>query len=122
MSVGNDGYNLTTFDKIQIRDVTEIKSTNSGTDLLQKWKIINNNKNDGMKIGNFIKTTKTNSPTGKSGASPLAPIGNSFMYIKTSSNNIGENVFVSFERTDIIQITNITFYYNSFSILTDDKL
>ena len=44
------------------------------------------------------------------------------MYIETSSNNHGNNVFVSFERVDIIQITNITFYYNRFSILTDDKL
>ena len=38
------------------------------------------------------------------------------MYIETTSNNHGNNVFVSFERTDIIQITNITFYYNRFSI------
>ena len=41
------------------------------------------------------------------------------MYIETSSNNHGNNVFVSFERTDIIQISNITFYYNRFSILTN---
>ena len=26
------------------------------------------------------------------------------------------------ERTDIVQINNITFYYNRFSILTDDSL
>ena len=37
------------------------------------------------------------------------------MYIETRSNNNGENVFCSFERTDIIQISNITFYYNRFS-------
>ena len=43
------------------------------------------------------------------------------MYIETSSNNHGNNVFVSCERTDIIQITNITFYYNRFSILTSDS-
>ena len=30
--------------------------------------------------------------------------------------------FCSFERTDIIQITNITFYDNRFSILTSDLL
>ena len=30
--------------------------------------------------------------------------------------------FCSFERADIIQITNITFYYNRFSILTNDSL
>ena len=44
------------------------------------------------------------------------------MYIETSSNNHGSNVFVSWERTDIIQISNIIFYYNRFSILTNDKL
>ena len=44
------------------------------------------------------------------------------MYIDTTSNNHGNNVFVSFERTDIIQISNITFSYNRFSILTNDSL
>ena len=45
------------------------------------------------------------------------------MYIETSSSNHGHiRVFVSWERTDIIQITNITIYYNRFSILTDNKL
>ena len=44
------------------------------------------------------------------------------MYIETSSNNHGNIVFVSFERTDIIQISNITFYYKSFSISTNGFL
>ena len=44
------------------------------------------------------------------------------MYIETSSNSYGNNVFVSFERTDIIQFTNITFYYYRFSILSNDSL
>ena len=44
------------------------------------------------------------------------------MYMETSSNNHGNNVFVSRKRTDIIQITNITFSYNKFSILTNDNL
>ena len=44
------------------------------------------------------------------------------MFIETRSGGHGNNVFVSFERTDIIQITNITFYYNLFSILTNDNL
>ena len=44
------------------------------------------------------------------------------MYIETGSGNHGNNVFCSFERTDIIQITNITFYHNRFSILTNDSL
>ena len=69
-----------------------------------------------------MKSTKTNSPTGDSGATSLPPIGNSFMYIEISSNNQGNNVFVSFERTVVIQISNITFYQNRFSFLTNDSL
>ena len=37
------------------------------------------------------------------------------MYIETSSNNHGNGVYIILERTDIIQISNITFYYNRFS-------
>ena len=44
------------------------------------------------------------------------------MYIETTSNNDGNNIFFSSERTDIIQISNITFHYNRFSILTNDSL
>ena len=44
------------------------------------------------------------------------------MYIETSSINHGhERVFVSFERTDIIQISKIIFYYNRFSILNNES-
>ena len=122
VSVGNDTYNLTKYNKIQIIDMTEIKYPNIGSDLLQKWNINCNNKNNVSKVGDFIKSTKTNSPTGHSGATSLPPIGNSFMYIETSSNIHGhERVFVSWERTDIIQISNITIYYNRFSILTNNS-
>ena len=41
------------------------------------------------------------------------------MYIETSGNNFGPNVFFSGERVDIIQISNITVYYNRFSIQGD---
>ena len=121
VSVGNDTYNLTKNDKIQITDTTEMRYPNIGSDLLQKWNIKCNNKNNISKVGDFIKSTKTNSPTGHSGATSLPPIGTAFMYIETSSNNHGNNVFVNWERTDIIQISNITFYYNRFSILTNDS-
>ena len=97
-------------------DTTTMRAGNTGGYLLPYWKIICNDKNHEGKIQNFIKSTKTNSPTGDSGATILPPIGNSFMYIETSSSNHGHNrVFFSWERTDIIQITNITFYYNRFS-------
>ena len=100
VSVGDDTYNLTKYDKIQFIDTTEIKYPNIGSDLLQKWKIKCNNKNNDYKVGDFLKSTKTNSPTGYSGATTLPLIGNSLMYIETSSNIYGhERVFVSFERT-----------------------
>ena len=79
-----------------------------------------NDKNNSGKIQNFIKSTKTNTPTADSGATSLPPIGSAFLYVEISSNSNGENVFVSWERSDIIQITNITFYYNRFSILTNN--
>ena len=122
VSVGNDTYNLTKYDKIHITDTTEMRYPNIGSDLLQKWNIKCNDKNNQSRITDFIKSTKSNSPTGFSGATSLPLIGNSFMYIETSSNNHGhERVFVSWERTDIIQISNITFYYNRFSILTNNS-
>ena len=46
------------------------------------------------------------------------------MYIESSANNhnsSNDNVLVSFERTDIIHISNITFYYNRFSTSAADK-
>ena len=98
-----------------------MKAGKTGGYLLPYRKIICNEKNYNGKIQNFIKSTKTNSPTGDSGATSLPPIGTAFMYIETSSGNHGNNVFCSFERTDIIQITNITFYYHRFSIITSDS-
>ena len=122
VSVGNDTYNLTKYDKIQITDTTEIKFPNTGSDLLQKWIFLCNNKNNQSRTTDFIKSTETNSPTDYSGAEISSPIRNSFMCIETSSNNHRSNVFVSWERTDIVQLTNITFYYNRFLTLTDDNL
>ena len=108
VSVGNDTNNLTKYDKIQLTNITTMKSGNSGGYLLPYWKIICNDKINNGKIQNFLKSTKTNSPTSDSAATVLPPNGNAFMYIKKSSGNHGNNVFVSFERTDIIQISNIT--------------
>ena len=94
-SVGNYTYNLTKYDKIQLTDTTEMRHPNIGSELLQKWNIKCNNKNNIPKEGDFIKSTKTNSPTGYSGATSLPPIGNSLMYIETSSNIHGhERVFL----------------------------
>ena len=122
VSVGNDIYSLTKYNKIHITDITIMKAGNTGANLLQNWNIIVNDRNNNGNIHNFVKSTNTHSPTSHSGATSLPPIGLAFMYIETSSNNHGNNVFVSFERTDILQITNITFYYNRFSNLTNDSL
>ena len=121
-SVGNDTYNLTKYNRIQLTDTTVLKAGNNGGYLLPYWRIVCNDKNNSGKITNFVKSTKTNSLTSESGATTLPPIGSAFMYIETSSNNHGDSAFCSFERTDIMQITNITFYYNRFSILTNDNL
>ena len=64
VSVGNDTYNLTKFNKIQITDTTEFKFPNIGSDLLQKWNIRCSNKVNQSRITDFIKSTETNSPTG----------------------------------------------------------
>ena len=78
ISVGNDTYNLTKYDKIQFTDTTEIKFPNIGYHLLQKWNNKWDNKNNDSRVGNFIKSTITDSPTGYSGVTSPPPIGNSF--------------------------------------------
>ena len=54
VSVGNDTYNLTKYNKIQITDTTIIIYPNTGGYLLQKWLIKCNDKNNSGKIQNFI--------------------------------------------------------------------
>ena len=82
MSVGNDTYNLTKHDKIQFIDKTEINFPNIGSDLLQKWNIKGNKKIIQPRITDFIRSTKTNSPTSHLGATSLPPIGNFFCILK----------------------------------------
>ena len=80
--------------------------------LLQKWMLKCFNKSYNAKIITFLKSTTNTSPTSESAARSLPPIGWSFMYVETSSNN---HVMVSWERTDNIHISNIKFYFKSFS-------
>ena len=115
VSVGNDIYHLTKYNKYSLTDITRMISPNSGLYLMQRWIIECKDRNSNGKVNNFIKSTKTQSPTGNSGATSVPPIGNSFMYIETSSNNNGDYTYVKLIRTDIIQISNISFYYNRFS-------
>ena len=114
VSVNNDIYHLTKYNKYYLTDVTRMIAPNSGLYLLPRWIIECKDKNNNGKISNFIKSTRINSPTGDSGATSLPPIGRAFMYIETSGNNNSE-AYVKLIRTDIIQITNISFYYNRFS-------
>ena len=51
----------------------------------------------------------------------MPPIGKCYLYIETSSNNRGQNVYCSFERTDIIQISKISFYFNRYSAENSHK-
>ena len=115
VSVGNDTYNLTKYNKYYLTDITRMIAPNSGLYLMQRWIIECKDRNNNGKVSNFIKSTRTNSPTGDSGAENLPPIGNAFMYIESSSNNNGNNTYVKLIRTDIIQISNIPFYYNRYS-------
>ena len=119
VNINNTKYNLQIYNKIPLTDTTITKYPNKGQYLLSSWRIFCNDKNNNGKLQNFIRSTKTNSPTGTSGAIVSPPIGDSFMYIETSGNNFGSNVFCSWERIDIIQISNFTFYYNRFSIQAD---
>ena len=122
VSAGKDTYSLTKYNKIQVIYTTESKCPIIGSDLVQKWNIRCNKKNNQSRITDFIKSTKTYSRTGSSGATSLPPIGNSFIYIETNSNEHGhDRVFVSWKKTDIIQKSNITFYYIRFSILNKNS-
>ena len=121
VSVGSDIYHLTKYEKNYITDLTQMRAPNNGIYLLQRWHIICKDRNGNSKINNFIKSTKTNSSTDDSGATALPPIGNSFMYLETSGVNNGNYTYVRLTRTDIIQITNISFYYNRYSI-SDENL
>ena len=120
VSVGNDIYNLTKYQKNYITDLTEMRAPNNGLDLLQKWKIVCRDRHNNSKINNFIRSTKTQSPTLDSGATQVPPIGNGFMYLETSGVHNGDGTYAILTRTDIIQITNISFYYNRFSISDED--
>ena len=83
VSVGNDVYNLTKYDKIQFTDTTLIKFPNSGGYLLQQLNIKRNDKNNFGEKQTFFKSTKTSRPTGFSEKTSSPPMGESFMYTET---------------------------------------
>ena len=65
VAVGNDTYNLNKYDKKQSTYKTIFKQGN-GHYLLLRWKIICNDKSINGVTTNFIRATKTNSPTSQS--------------------------------------------------------
>ena len=104
LPIGNYTCNLAKYDKLQIIDTTHIRSGNARSTVLQSWKIICNDKSINGKLTDFIKSMRSSSPTtqSQSEATSLPPIGIAFMYIDSSGDNHGKNVFVSFERKDIV--------------------
>ena len=97
VSVGNDVYNLTKYDRNQITDTNIIKTGNAGGYLLQQWNKKCKDINNSRKITNFIRATESKTPTPNAGTTNLSPKEEAFMYIETSGYNYGHNVFVSFE-------------------------
>ena len=58
VSIGNDTYNLTKYNKIHLTDITELRYPDIGADLLQKWNIKSNNRINQSRISDFIKINK----------------------------------------------------------------
>ena len=104
VSVGNNTYNLTKYNKIQLTDITIIKNGNNGGYLLPGWRIFCNDRNGNGKIHNFIKGTRTNLPTGDSGATNLPPIGNAFMFLESSGANHGDSVFCNWKELILFRL------------------
>ena len=67
-----------------------------------------------IKMQNVKKSVKTNTPTTNTGSTTLATTGDSFMFVKTGGIVYARNVFVGFERTDSMQVSNI-FSYSRYS-------
>ena len=95
---------------MNITDITEIRNPNTGQMLLQKWMVKCLNKSYNAKIDTFLKSTTITSPTAKSGAISLPPIGWVFMYVESPGSIHGANMceyMVSWERSDNVHISNI---------------
>ena len=114
VSIGNGVYNLVKYKIIQITDTRKIKAPNTGGYLQQNWVIKCNDKINNGKTQNFLNSTKTKSPTRDSGTKSLPPIGDSFMYIETSSNINGEIVVVSLEGLILYKFLSKIFFIIDF--------
>ena len=118
---GNTEYNLTRYDRKQILDTNIFGTGNAGSFFLHFWIIECNDRKIAGKKSSSLRPTKTNSPSGNTGATISPAIGDCSMYIE-ASNFFGTNAFLSLERIDSIQISNITFYYNRYSKPTNNLI
>ena len=69
----------------------------------------------------FKKSSKTNTQTPKTGATVVPLIGDSYMYIETGGSSFGSKIFVSFEKTGILRISNNIFFYDRYSAYGNNK-
>ena len=101
-TVGNTVYILRKNRRATNVDTTVNNAPNHRRYLLEVWTTKCKDKKNIGKAQNFIKSTRTSSPTGNAGGVSLPPIGESCMHKKTSSKKSGENAFVSFQKKLII--------------------
>ena len=86
----------------------------TGGYLLQQWIIkCKDNCNSG-KEQHLLEQQKQNRQIQIQDQRAYSPLGYGFKNIKTTCNNFGQKLLVNFEGTDIIQFSNITFYFNNF--------
>ena len=76
----------------------------------------NDRQNNG-KIQNLMKSTKTSSPTGHSGARSLPLIGDSFMHVETSQTNEIVKIFSSLLSEQILfKLVLLVFFKTDFQL------
>ena len=71
VTLGNNKYSRTLFDRFQIPDATINEYLNRRWDLLQQWKKECNYKNGNGKIATFVKSSLSTTPTGSTGATSI---------------------------------------------------
>ena len=115
MNVNGIFSNFKKHSKQQITDITIIKTRNRVDEAPQEWMMkCNDRKGDG-RVTTFVQTIKTSSPTNQSRAKTLLLIRTASFYIETSGAHYGhDRVSLSMETTDIIQISDIIFYYSKY--------
>ena len=81
-SVGKSVYFLAKYDRIQKTVISFVNFPNTGGYLLQQWFLKRKDKYNKGKTSSLKRSTRTNSPTTNTGATPMKSIGDLFMYIE----------------------------------------